>query len=97
MRREVIVSTKAVQSFQRILSGIRENSLIGAENTRTHLINAMRKLQLNPENHSRKARFETLSGHYRSILVDAFRVYFKIEETQILVLDIIMEKPSGQI
>ena len=56
----------------------------------------MRKLQLNADNNSRKAKFDTLTGNYRSVLAGQCRIYFKVEERQVLVLDVILEKPAVQ-
>jgi len=94
VKREIVISAKATQSLQRIVSRVAEVSLIGAEDTRLNVLSALRKLTLNAENRSRKAKFDTLTGNYRSILAGQCRVYFKVEEGKILVLDIILEKPT---
>lgn len=56
----------------------------------------MRKLQLNADSNSRKAKFDTLTGNYRSVLSGHCRIYFKVEEGRVLVLDVILEKPAVQ-
>lgn len=96
MKREVVISSRATQSLQRIVARVAETSLIGAEDTRLSVLSAMRKLQLNADNNSRKAKFDTLTGNYRSVLAGQCRIYFKVEERQVLVLDVILEKPAVQ-
>ena len=94
VKREVVISNRAAESLQRIVTGIGEFSLVSAEDTRQSLLRAMRKLPITLEQNSRKAKFATLTGDYRSVLVSGCRVYYKMENHRIMVLDIILEKPS---
>ena len=96
MKRDIVISSRANQSLQRIVARVAETSLIGAEDTRLSVLSAMRKLQLNADSNSRKAKFDTLTGNYRSVLSGQCRIYFKVEEGQVLVLDVILEKPAVQ-
>lgn len=94
VKREVVISNRAAESLQRIVTGIGKYSLVSAEDTRRQLLSVMRKLAITPEHKTRKAKFATLTGDYRSILEGGSRVYYKTEKHRIMVLDIILEKPT---
>lgn len=94
VKREIIIAPRAVQSMQRIFVRTSELSLIGAEEARVSMIRRIRKLSTDPERDSRKAKFDTLTGNYRSVMASGCRIYYKVEESQVLILDIFMEKPN---
>lgn len=89
---KVIISDRAFSSFRRIIDHVQSTSLIGAEDARTVVLNRIRKLGSNPTQQSRKAKFFNLEGDYRSVLAWNYRIYFKIEEKRVVVLDIILDK-----
>lgn len=89
---KVIVADRAVQSLRRLLENVRSTSLIGAEDARTVVMQHLRRLASNPTNSSRKAKFFSLEGDFRSVLAWNYRIYFKIEDKRIVVLDIILDK-----
>jgi len=93
-KRKIFFSSKALSSFQAMVNDVQETSLIGAEKTRKAVLDDIRKLAVNPELNSRVAKFEKLPGEYRSLLVWNYRVYFKIESEQIVVMDIILDLGS---
>jgi plasmid stabilization system protein ParE len=57
-------------------------------------LDEIRKLASNPDRNTRPAKFEKLRGDYRSVLVWNYRVYFKVEEERISILDIILDLGS---
>lgn len=90
---KIIVSDRAVNSMRRLLDTIKSTSLIGAEEARTVIMNRIRKLAANPSAaDSRKANFVTLEGEFRSILAWNYRIYYKVNEGQVVVLDIFLDK-----
>lgn len=89
---KVIVADKAVSSFNRLIEHVRSTSLIGAEDARTVILNRMRKLCANPAHQSRKAKFFSLEGDFRSVLAWNYRIYYKVEEKRIIILDLILDK-----
>lgn len=89
---KVVVADRAVQSLRRLLESVRSTSLIGAEDARTVVLQHLRKLGANPTNGARKAKFFSLEGDFRSILAWNYRIYYKIEEKRVVVLDIILDK-----
>jgi plasmid stabilization system protein ParE len=92
MKRPVILSDRAANAVKRIVARTQETSLIGAEEVREVIINRLKGLASNPETGSRKAKFDRLDGDYRSIVVWDYRIYYKIEEKRIVVLDFMLEK-----
>ncbi|MFM1930753.1 MAG: hypothetical protein RL226_56 [Bacteroidota bacterium] len=91
MPHKVIVSDRALNSFRRLLESVKSTSLVGAEDARTTVVNRLRKLTVNATGQSRKANFETLDGEYRSVLAWNYRIYYKVEEKRIIVLDMIID------
>ena len=92
MKNPVILSDRASNAVRRIVTKTQETSLIGGEEVRKVIINHIKGLAINPEADSRKAKFDRLDGNYRSLLVWDYRIYYKIEESRVVVLDIILEK-----
>ncbi len=88
------MSDRAVSSLQRIVMSLKSVSLIGGEDARTAIINRIKRLTSNPTAGTRVAKFEKLVGDYRSFQIWDYRVYFKIEESRVIVLEIIVDKDS---
>lgn len=90
---KIIVSDRAVNSLRRLLDNIKSTSLIGAEEARTVIMNRIRKLAANSSAaDSRKANFVTLEGEFRSILAWNYRIYYKVNDGQVVILDIFLDK-----
>ncbi len=89
---KIIFCDKASASFRRVLENVKSTSLIGAEDTRAVILQVIRRLAANPTNQARKAKFFSLDGDFRSVLAWNYRVYYKIEEKRVIVLDIILDK-----
>ncbi|MCB0761563.1 MAG: type II toxin-antitoxin system RelE/ParE family toxin [Flavobacteriales bacterium] len=97
MKYKVIISDRAVSSLRRIVKSLKKISLIGGEDVRAALLQRIKRLSVNPTAESRKANFEKLEGEYRSIVVlGDYRIYFKIEDGRVIVLDIIMDKDGSK-
>ena len=97
MKYKVIISDRAVSSLRRIVKSLKKISLIGGEDVRAALLQRIKRLSMNPTAESRKANFEKLEGEYRSIVVlGDYRIYFKIEDGRVIVLDIIMDKDGSK-
>lgn len=89
---KIIFSDRATNSFRRLLESVKSTSLIGAEDTREMILQVIRKLAANPTQQARKAKFFSLDGDFRSVLAWNYRVYYKIEEKRVVILDIILDK-----
>lgn len=88
----LIIADKACESFKTLIENVRSTSLIGAEDARTVILNRLRKVGINPNQQSRKAKFSSLDGDYRSVLAWNYRIYFKMESDRVIVLDMILDK-----
>jgi len=95
-KRQVIISDRALNAFQRIIQQVKTNSLVGAEDARTSIINRLRKLGANAAINTRVANFATLEGEFRSALAWNYRIYFKVEPNRIIVLDMILDKENAE-
>lgn len=91
-KKNVVIADRATNSLQRIIRSLKSTSLIGAEDTRTAVINHIRKLGVNYNSGSKPADFATLDGEFRSSVIWNYIIYFKVEEKRIVILDIILEK-----
>ncbi|MFT4679246.1 MAG: mRNA-degrading endonuclease RelE of RelBE toxin-antitoxin system [Flavobacteriales bacterium] len=89
------MSDRAVSSLHRIVMSLKSVSLIGGEDARTAVVHRIKKLTNNPAKGCRKANFEKLAGEYYSLLIWDYRVYFKIEESRVVVLEIIVDKETS--
>jgi plasmid stabilization system protein ParE len=89
---KVVFCDRAVNSLKRLLENVKSTSLIGAEEARGVVLQVIRRLASNPGHQARKAKFFSLEGDYRSVLAWNYRIYYKVEEKRIIVLDIILDK-----
>ncbi len=77
--------------MKRIISKHQRNGYLGAEKAKEAIINRLRKLAVNPEKDSRVAKFGRMEGDYRSVLAWNYRIYYRIEETELHVVDIFLD------
>ncbi|NQX91491.1 MAG: type II toxin-antitoxin system RelE/ParE family toxin [Flavobacteriales bacterium] len=91
-KKQVLITDRAYNAFRRIVQQVKTTSLIGAEEARTTILNRIRKICSNPAHGSREANFETLQGEYRSALAWNYRIYYKVEEDRLIVLDMIIDE-----
>lgn len=97
MKYKVIIADRAVSSLRRIVSNLKRVSLIGGEDAREALMHRIKRLSVNPEAGSRKAKFEKLKGDFRSLVVwGDYRIYYKVEEDRVIVLDVILDKEGSK-
>lgn len=89
---KIVFCDRAVNSFRRVLENVKSTSLIGAEEARGVILQVIRRLASNPIQSARKAKFFSLEGDYYSVLAWNYRIYYKVEEKRVIVLDIILDK-----
>lgn len=92
VNRNVIIADRAVTAMHRIVNHLQGDSLIGAEKAKDAMLARIRSLARNatPAD-ARKARFDTLPGDIRSILAHNHRIYYLVEESRVVVLDVILD------
>ena len=91
-KRKVIIADRASNSLKRIISKLQINGYLGADKAKEAMIKRIRILANNPERQSRVAKFGRLNGDIRSVLAWNYRIYYLIEEEEIKVLDIFLDK-----
>lgn len=96
MKYDVIISDRAANSYRRIVANTKKISLIGGEDAKTAILQKIRRLGSNPDFGSRQASFEKLDGNFRSVNVWDYKMYYKVEEDRVIVLDIIVDKSASQ-
>ncbi len=77
--------------MKRIISKHQRNGYLGADKAKEAIISKIKRLAINPEKESRVAKFGRLEGDYRSVLAWDYRIYYKIADQEILVLDIFLD------
>lgn len=77
--------------MKRIISKHQRNGYLGADKAKEAIVNRVKKLGVNAERDSRVAKFGRLDGDYRSVLAWDYRIYYRIDELEIKVLDIFLD------
>ena len=90
-KRKVIISDRAVNSLKRIIAKHQLNGFLGADKAKDAIVNRLRKLAINAEKDSRVAKFGRLDGDYRSVLAWNYRIYYRLDEEEVHVLDIFLD------
>ncbi len=93
--RKIIISDRAVNSLKRIVAKHQQNGFLGADKAKEAILSRLRRLTVNAEKDSRKAKFGSLDGDYRSVLAWNYRIYYRLEDEEIHVLDIFLDIESG--
>ncbi len=92
MKMQMIITDRAMNSLQRIVKRIKQTSLIGGENTREKILNRIRKVGLNPSANSTLMEFRNQEGEYRFAEVWDYRIYYKVLDEKVLILDVLLAK-----
>ena len=92
MKKEVIISDRAVKAFERIIVALQGQSLIGAEKAKDEILARIGKLGERPKpSEARKAKLDAIEGEFWSVLTHNHRIYYLIELNRIVVVDIILD------
>jgi|TARA_B110000211_G_C13630514_1_gene357184 plasmid stabilization system protein ParE len=92
VKKEVLISDRAVKAFERIVLSLQGQSLIGAEKVKDEILGRVRKLGEHPKpSAARKAKFDAIEGDFWSVLTHNHRIYYLIEEKRVVVVDIILD------
>jgi len=92
VKKEVIISDRAVKAFERIIVALQGQSLIGAEKAKDEILARIGKLGEHPKpSEARKAKFDAIEGEFWSVLTHNHRIYYLIELNRIVVVDIILD------
>ncbi len=89
--RRVIISDRAVNSMRRIISKHQRNGYLGADKAKEAILTRIKQLGVNAERDSRVAKFGRIGGDVRSVLACDYRIYYRIGEEEVHVLDIFLD------
>jgi plasmid stabilization system protein ParE len=95
MKREVVITDRAASSYRRIIYNLKKISRIGGD-AKAAILRKIRRLGTNPDMGSRQANFEKLDGVFKSVTVWDYKIYYKLEDEAVVILDIVIEKPGSQ-
>jgi plasmid stabilization system protein ParE len=87
-------SHKAVDTFRQIILDMQEVSLVAAESVRAKIFHKLHLIQHHPLQSSKEIELSGINGHFRLTTVLNYKIYYKVEESRILVVDILTDKSS---
>ncbi|MFN6380598.1 MAG: type II toxin-antitoxin system RelE/ParE family toxin [Flavobacteriales bacterium] len=89
---DLYFTSTAVKSFKEIIAHTQETSLIAAEKLRAKIFHKLRSIRHHPEQGSKAVIFEGLQGNYRLATALHVKIYFKVEEDRMVILEMILDK-----
>lgn len=89
---EFFFTQQARTALQDLIRQVQEVSLIAAERVRSRIFHKLHLIHHQPLQASRKADFAALEGHFRVATALNYKIYYKVEDTRIVVLDFILDK-----
>lgn len=93
---ELVVSEHAADAFHAAFNWAKEASLIGAESWRSAWLAKLHKLGSDPFVDSRREDGAQLPGELRSAEVHAHRIFYLVQATRIVVLDVVVDASNKQ-
>jgi hypothetical protein len=69
-------------------------SLIAAERMRNKIFHKLDLIHHHPLHGSKKVEVANTPGHYRLATVLTYKIYYKVEDKRIIVMDILLDKES---
>ena len=93
---ELVISERAADAFHAAFNKAKEASLIGAESLRAAWLTKLHKLGIDPGVDSRLEDGAQLPGELRSAAIKSYRIFFLIQATRIIVLDVVVDAASKQ-
>lgn len=93
---ELVISERAADAFHAAFNWAKEASLIGAEGLRAAWVTRLHKLGADPLVESRREDGAQLPGELRSASVMSHRIYFLVQATRVIVLDVVVDAPNQQ-
>ncbi len=95
-KQEVIFSRQATQMLSSIVYALQEVSLLSAEKVRAKFFHKFHLIQHHPLQSSKPVALVSHLGHIRMTTVLNYKIYYKVEATRIIILDILLDKVIAQ-
>jgi len=93
---EVIISKQAADILHETINEHQQFSLLAADKLRTKLFHKIHLVKHDPLLSSKLVELQGMQGHFRVTNVLNYKIYYKVEETKIIILDIILDKLPRQ-
>ncbi len=87
----------AAEKFQAIVSNMQEVSLIAAERVRSRIIHKLHLIQHNPIQSSKKIELPGLEGHFRVAEVLNYKMFYFVDDSRIVLMDILLDKEMSKV
>ena len=82
----------AIKSFKSIIAHTQETSLIAAEKLRAKIFHKLRSVRHHPDQGSKPVLFEGIQGSYRLATALHVKIYYKVEDGRLVILEMILDK-----
>lgn len=91
---EFYFTESAKTAFRSLIEQIQQVSLIAAERMRNKIFHKLHLIHHHPLQGSKKVELALVPGHIRLATVLNYKIYYKVEDKRIIVLDILLDKDA---
>ena len=91
---EFYFTASAEATFREHLSRIQQVSLIAAERMRNKIFHKLHLIHHHPLQGSRKVELTGVEGHFRVATVLNYKIYYKVEDKRVIVVDMLLDKDT---
>lgn len=89
---DVVFAKSAADRLHSIIGQLQEVSLLSAEKVRAKFFHKIHLIQHHPLQSSRQIDAKPLEGNIRVTTVLNYKIYYKVEENKIIILEILLDK-----
>lgn len=89
---EVVFSATAKQSFEELFAHTQESSLISAEKMRAKVFHKIHQIKHHPLQGSKSMIVPGVEGNFRLATALNVKIYYKVEEGRVLILELLLDK-----
>jgi hypothetical protein len=93
---EVVITKQATDILHQTINDLQSVSLLSADKVRSKFFHKFHQIQHDPLQSSKVVELQGMQGHFRVTTVLNHKIYFKVEEEKIIVLDILLENLPTQ-
>ncbi len=83
---KVIIPPSAKESLKEIVDYIKLDSPSAAKSVRIKLLELAKSLSVSPERFSKEVFLKSLNGNYRSVVLWHYKIVYKVQENEVLIL-----------
>ena len=93
---DFVFSSRAADAFRDIIRDLQQVSLLSAEKVRSRIMHKLHLIQHQPMQASKKVELNIV-GHFRCATVLNYKIYYKLDESTISVVDIVLDKDAKRL